>query len=229
LRESAIVTDHDEKEHPMIKTVVGSFDSATDATNAARELRAAGFMDNDVNVVANDAPNAGVATTTRADAATDAGASDHAASGATTGAIAGGAIGGATGLAVSLMGLAIPGIGAILAAGPIVAVLTGAGVGAVAGSLIGALTELGVDETEAGYYAEAVRRGAALVTVRADESRVDEVGHILSNQGAFDIEDRVVQWKSEGWTRYNPDAEPYSFDDIERDRTRHRDAQPPMG
>ena len=93
----------------MIKTVVGSFDSATDATNAAREFQTAGFMDNDVNLVANNARKAGIATTTRADAAMDAGASDDAARGAATGAIAGGAIGGAAGLAVSLMGLAIPG------------------------------------------------------------------------------------------------------------------------
>jgi hypothetical protein len=206
----------------MIKTLVGSFDSASDATNAAHELRAAGFMDNDVNVVANDARRAGVAATTRAAAATDAGVTDDAASGAATGAIAGGAIGGAAGLAVSLMGLAIPGIGAILAAGPIVAALTGAGAGAVAGGLIGALTDLGIDETQAEYYAEAVRRGAALVTVRADESRVDEVERILRNHGAFDIEDRVVQWKSEGWTRYNPNAAPYSFDEIERNRARYR-------
>ncbi len=213
----------------MIKTVVGSFDSATDAANAAREFQAAGFMDSDVNLVANNARKAGIATTTRADPVMDAGASDDAASGAATGAIAGGAIGGAAGLAVSLMGLAIPGIGAILAAGPIVAALTGAGAGAVAGGLIGALTDLGVDETQAEYYAEAVRRGAALVTVRADESRVEEVERILSDHGAFDIEDRVVEWKSEGWTRYNPDAEPYSIDDIERNRTRHRETPPPLG
>ena len=213
----------------MIKTLVGSFDSASDATNAAHELRAAGFMDDDVNVVANDARRTDVATPTRAEPAADVGMSDDAASGAATGAIAGGAIGGAAGLAVGLMGLAIPGIGAILAAGPIVAALTGAGAGAVAGGLIGALTDLGIDETQAEYYAEAVRRGAALVTVRADESRVDEVQRILRNHAAFDIEDRVVQWKSEGWTRYNPDSESHSFDEGERNRTRHREAQPPLG
>lgn len=215
----------------MIKTVVGSFDSVADATSAAGALRAAGFLESDVNVVANNAQRVSVDATTGTgvDTATNVRVGDDGSSGAATGAIAGGAIGGAAGLAVSLMGLAIPGVGAILAAGPIVAALTGAGAGAVAGGLIGALTDQGVDETVAEYYAEAVRRGAALVTIRADESRVDEAEGILRNHGAFDIEDRVVQWKSEGWTRYNPNAEPYSFDEIERNRARNRTPQPPLG
>ena len=213
----------------MIKTVVGSFDSVADAANAAVALRAEGFLDDDVNVVGNNAQRAAADATTGLDTARKVRVDDDASSGAATGAIAGGAIGGAAGLAVSLMGLAIPGVGAILAAGPIVAALTGAGAGAVAGSLIGALTDLGVDATVAEYYAEAVRRGAGLVTVRADESRVDEAERILRNHGAFDIEDRVVQWKSEGWTRHNPNAQPYSFDEIERNRARYRAPQPPLG
>lgn len=212
----------------MIKTVVGSFDGMTDAANAARGLRAAGFLEDDINVVANNAL-ASVAATADAATSPTVRVEDDAASGAATGAITGGALGGVAGLAFSLMGLAIPGIGPILAAGPIVAALTGAGAGAVAGGLIGALTDLGIDETAAEYYAEAVRRGAALVTVRVDESRVDEAERILRDHGAFDIEDRVVRWRSEGWTGYNRDAEPFSIDEIERNRTRYRASQPPLG
>ena len=197
----------------MIKTVVGSFDTVAEAASAARDLRAAGFLDSDVSVIANNAqrPVGGdvdVKTVT-----------DDKASGAATGIVAGGALGGAAGLAASLMGLAIPGIGPILAAGPIAAALAGAGAGAVAGGLIGGLTDLGVSETHAEYYAEAVRRGGALVTVRTDESRADEAERIVRRHGAYDIEDRVLQWKSSGWKGYNPSAEPFSFEEIERDRT----------
>src|SRR5215207_4033826 len=106
----------------MVKTVVGSFDSISEATAAARDLRAAGFLDSDVNVIANN---------TRA-VAPEGKAVEDTASGAATGIVAGGAIGGAAGLAAALMGLAIPGIGPILAAGPIAAALAGAGAGAVA-------------------------------------------------------------------------------------------------
>jgi len=201
----------------MVKTVVGSFDSIAEAAAAARDLRAAGFLENDVNVIANNQQRPYVeGDTTAARPVSDK------ASGAATGIVAGGALGGAAGLAASLMGLAIPGIGPILAAGPIAAALAGAGAGAVAGGLIGGLTDLGVSETHAEYYAEAVRRGGALVTVRADEVRADQAEQIIRRHGAFDIEDRAVQWKSSGWTGYNPQAEPFSFEEIERDRTLYR-------
>ena len=200
----------------MVKTVVGSFDSIADAAAAARDLRAAGFMENDVNVIANNQQSLG----REGDTATTTG--EKSASGAATGIVAGGALGGAAGLAASLMGLAIPGIGPILAAGPIAAALAGAGAGAVAGGLIGGLTDIGVSETHAEYYAEAVRRGGALVTVRADEARAEEAERIIRKHGAFDIEDRAVQWKSAGWTGYDPKAEPFTFEEIERDRTLYR-------
>jgi hypothetical protein len=200
----------------MIKSVVGSFDSISEAASAARDLRAAGFLDSDVNVVANNAQRpAGREGEPRT-------VVEDEASGAATGIVAGGALGGAAGLAAALMGLAIPGIGPILAAGPIAAALAGAGAGAVAGGLIGGLTDLGVSETHAEYYAEAVRRGGALVTVRTDGARADEAEAILRRHNAFDIEDRALQWKSAGWTGYNPKAEPYTFEEIERDRTQWR-------
>ena len=113
-------------------------------------------------------------------------------------------LGGAAGLVVGLMGLAIPGIGPIVAAGPIAAALAGAGVGAVAGGLIGGLTGVGVSEDDASYYAESVRRGGALVTVRADDSRADEAASLMRNHGAVDIERRVEQWKQEGWSPRDP-------------------------
>lgn len=208
----------------MVKTVVGSFDNVANATAAARELRAAGFTDSDVNVIANnvqhpdgtlDADAVGRRGEVEGDAA-------DAAGGAAKGMLAGGALGGAAGLAVSLLGLAVPGIGPILAAGPIAAALAGAGAGAVAGGLIGGLTDIGVDETEAEYYAEAVRRGSALVTVRVDDDRVEDVEDIISRHGAFDIDERAEQWRNAGWKGYDPAAEPYSFEEIERDRTQYR-------
>jgi hypothetical protein len=201
----------------MIKTVVGSFDTISHAAAAARELRAAGFIEGDVNIVANNVQGATPDT-----AVTNARAEDEEAHGAATGALAGGALGGAAGLAVSLMGLAVPGIGPILAAGPIAAALAGAGAGAIAGGLIGALADLGIPETEAEFYAEAVRRGAALVTVRTDLARTEEAEDIMRKGGAFDIEDRVLQWKSTGWTGYSPSATPYSYDEIQRDRGLYR-------
>ena len=138
----------------MIKTIVGSFDNVDDADRAYRDLRQAGFLDADLNLIVSNA------VTSDNVRATEVGESDT--GGAAKGAVAGGVLGGAAGLAVSLMGLAIPGIGPILAAGPIVAALAGAGAGAVAGGLIGSLTDIGVEKDEAELYAESVRRGGSL-------------------------------------------------------------------
>ena len=204
----------------MLKTVVGSFDTFEEASLVARDLRAEGFLDSDISIVANNAKGELLKDTT---ASTTERAAD-ATSGAATGAVTGGAIGGVAGLAISLMGLAIPGIGPIIAAGPIAAALAGAGAGAVAGGLIGGLTDLGVDKEDAQYYAESVRRGGALVTVRADETRADEASAVMRRHGAVDIESRVQQWKSTGWKGYDPEAQPFSYEDIERDRSTYRGA-----
>jgi len=197
----------------MVKTVIGSFDRVDDADRAIRALRGAGFLDSDINLVANDVRRGDTTEPTVRNVA------GETTSGAATGAVAGGALGGAAGLAASLMGLAIPGIGPILAAGPIVAALAGAGAGAVAGGLIGSLTELGVEKEHAEIYAEAVRRGGSLVTVRVDEARADEATSILRDAGAVDIDKRVEQWRSGGWSGFDPKAEPFTFDEIERNRT----------
>jgi len=138
-------------------------------------------------------------------------------SNAAAGAVTGGVVGGAAGLAASLMGLAIPGIGPIIAAGPIVSLLTGAGVGAVAGGLIGGLTDMGVSKPDAEYYAEAVRRGGALVTVRADDARAERAADIMRSHGAVDIERRAEQWRETGWTGFDENAQPYTRADLARE------------
>ena len=193
----------------MVKTIVGSFDSFNDAHQVANDLRAAGFLDSDISIVANNA-----AGEYREDTRVTTDNGSATAKGAVTGAV----VGGGAGLAASLAGLAIPGIGPIIAAGPIVATLAGAGTGAVAGGLIGGLVDLGVPENDAQYYAESVRRGGALVTVRADESRADEVAAILRERGAVDIEGRVERWRESGWERFDQEAQPYTVDEIRRDR-----------
>ena len=199
----------------MIKTVVGSFDTAGEADRAARDLRQAGFLESDINVVINNAQHGeeeSHATDTRTGAATK-------------GAVAGGVVGGVAAVAASLAGLAIPGIGPILAAGPIVAALAGAGAGAVAGGLIGALTEAGVDKNQAELYAESVRRGGSLVYLRTDESRAEEASRILRAAGAVDINQRAEEWRSSGWTGYDQAAKPLTYDEIQRERERYRSSE----
>lgn len=202
----------------MVKTIVGSFDTLEDATRASADLKNAGFLPSDINVVGNNVAGADITTPALAGGREEVNESSAVASGA----VAGGAIGGAAGIAISLMGLAVPGIGPILAAGALATALAGAGAGAVAGGLIGGLADMGVSEADAHIYAESVRRGGALVTVTVDESRSREAEGILRGSGAIDIAKRVQEWRKDGWTSYDADAAPFSLDQIERERTRYR-------
>jgi len=177
----------------MIKTVIGYFHRAQDADRATDNLRAIGFDDADINVVVSnvsqgDAEELPIVGDGRGPVA--------------RAAVAGGVLGGAAGLAVSLAGMAIPGIGPILSAGPILATLAAASAGAFAGGLIGRLNDLGIEKREAALYAEAVRRGGGtLVTLRTDESRADEASAVLRAAGAVDIGRRAEDWGATGSLR----------------------------
>ena len=174
-----------------MKTIVGLFDSFSDADGVVRELERAGYEQGEVSVVAHESAHGRTATTTTT--------GRGAAGGAGSGAMIGGVTGGMAGLIASLAGLAIPGVGPVLAAGPLVAALTGAGVGAVAGGLVGALTTAGVPQAHARYYEEGVRRGGTLVTVSASDADADEVMDVMNRHNPVDIEDRATQWRDTGF------------------------------
>jgi hypothetical protein len=85
--------------------------------------------------------------------------------------------------------LAIPGIGPILAVGPLAAGIMGAGLGAAAGGIAGALKSHGVPEAEAAKYSSAVQRGGVLVSVHAHDTEVDQAADILEESGAINVEE----------------------------------------
>jgi hypothetical protein len=196
-------------------TITALYDYREDAQNALRELVDMGIPREDVSLVASDAAGEYARYHGR-----DFPAESDTAEGAATGAV----IGGLGGLVVGLAALAIPGIGPVIAAGPLASALIaggiGAGVGAVAGGLVGALVDLGLSEEEAGYYAEGVRRGGTLLTVTTTENMSNRVMDVLDRHNAVDIEERATAWREAGWTTYDPNARPYEVDEIERERTR---------
>jgi uncharacterized membrane protein len=199
----------------MTTTLSALYDNATDAQNAVRDLVNNGFSREHISVVASDA--AGEYAQYEGETTPESETLD----GAGTGAV----LGGMAGLVVGLAALAIPGVGPVLAAGPIASALLaagiGAGVGAAAGGLIGALVDMGVDEEQATYYAEGVRRGGTLITVQTEDHRVDEAMDILDSYDPIDLEERVSQWEEYGWEGYDPNADPYTVEEIERERERY--------
>lgn len=182
--------------------VVGVFSQPEEARDAILHLREAGLPDDSISMVMR---SPGEQTEHTSNIAADAGI--------------GAAAGGLGGILLSFAAMAVPGVGMVMAAGPLLAALGGAGIGAVAGGLIGALTDIGVPEEEAHFYAEGVRRGDAVVTVRAHNStEADRARSIMNENGATDIAARVSSWRQRGWTAHNPGNEPLSEDEIRRDR-----------
>jgi len=100
------------------------------------------------------------------------------------GALTGGAIGGIAGLLAGAGALLIPGVGPIIAAGPLAAFLTGI----VGGGLVGGLVDFGIPEERGRHYEERVKRGDILVTLKATEDETSKVSSVLKRFGAEDVE-----------------------------------------
>jgi uncharacterized membrane protein len=180
----------------MAITVLGVFNSQTDAENAIDDLKEHGYNPKDLSIVMKDnAAAREVADNTGANVA----------SGAISGATTGGVVGAIAGLLIGIGAITIPGIGALLIAGPLATALgltgaaattvSGAATGALAGGLIGALTGLGVPREDAQVYEERVRSGAILLAVPARASHEDEVREILDDNAAEQV--RVVNMRGE--------------------------------
>lgn len=169
------------------ETVVGVFETTTQAQRAIEALKAAGFRGEDIGILMQNKEGAKALA---ADTGTEAG------EGAATGAATGGLLGGLAGLLVGIGALAIPGIGPVLAAGPLVAALgpvvgataTGAALGAGTGALAGALIGLGIPDQEAHIYEERFNQGRILVTVKSGAGRYGEAESILRKAGAEAID-----------------------------------------
>jgi hypothetical protein len=194
------------------RTVTGLYDSYDAAAQTVRDLEAAQVPDADISMVAHrsethDAPG---------DAA------HGAASGAGTGTSAGAAIGGGAGLLAGLGMLAIPGVGPVVAAGWLVATavgaVAGAAAGGVTGGLIGSLTSAGVTKEHASFYAEAVRRGGALVTARVDERLFATAEAIMQRHGRIDPAMREKAYRDGGWSEFDETSVPYTPADVARER-----------
>jgi len=182
-----------------MRTVVGTYDNIQTAYNVANDLISAGFSRSDISVVASDPKNEYAAYTD--DRFVDPG--DDVAKGVGIGA----ALGGLGGLLVSLGALAIPGVGPVIAAGPLLAVLTGAGVGAVTGGIVGALVDLGIPDEDAHIYSEGLRRGNVLVVAQVPDASAEAVTRIMERQGLVDIRREADTWRASGWKSFDPNRD----------------------
>lgn len=159
--------------------VFGIYRTIGQAEDTVNRLVAAGFANDDISVLLPDNQS------TRNFAHKK---DTKAPEGTATGVTAGGAIGGALGLLAGIGALAIPGVGPLIAAGPIMGALAGVGVGGAIGGLIGALVGMGIPEYEAKRYEGRVKEGGILLSAHCDTSEeIDRAKEILKQTGAEDI------------------------------------------
>jgi hypothetical protein len=175
------------------RRITSFFNTYDEAAKAVQRLEVARIPGFEISLVSN---NANDAHSHHAARAYDDETADHDFAGA--GAAAGTIAGGGAGLLAGLGTVAVPGLGPVIAAGWLVSTLVGAGAGAALGGFMGALADAGLSDEDAQAYADGVRQGGALVTVRVDEADMDRVVDILDDEGRIEPGRAERDWRSEG-------------------------------
>jgi hypothetical protein len=205
----------------MMVTICRLYDSYTDADRVILRLEAAGVLPSETSVVSNNSDAWYRATkTASADPVQRDGATGNAI-GKIEGAAVGAAIGATAATAASFITmLAIPGVGSVVGAGWLAAILGSMAVGGVTGGLLGALTNAGISEEDAQVLVEGVRRGGTLVTTRVPQADAPRVEAIM-NRAAVNLGERGDVYRKSGWQSFDPTAMPYTADQVRGERSLH--------
>ncbi len=157
----------------MDKRIIGYFEDNGQAEQALRELKQKGF--NEISILGNEKGGQ--------EGGRGRNNSTSFAGNLSNGTMTGGALGGLAGLALGAGALFIPGIGPILALGPIAAGLGGA----LTGGIAGALVDYGIPQDRSDFYEAKIKEGNTIMVLKADESKTDEVAKIMRDHGAKDV------------------------------------------
>jgi hypothetical protein len=163
-------------------SVFGIYADRSSVEEAVEALRASGFRGTDISVLFQE--NQGTKDFAHEK-------NTKAPEGATAGGIAGGISGGVLGWLTGIGALAIPGLGPLIAAGPIVAALAGVGAVGAVGGVIGALAGMGVPEYEAQRFEGRIKQGGILMSVHCDnDDWVKRAKEILKQSGAEGVDSK---------------------------------------
>jgi hypothetical protein len=143
---------------PKNQSVFGVYPTRNHLEAAVRVFKDSGFSSADISVLLQDNADKELVTENNTKAP----------EGAAVGAGSGAAVGGAMGWLVGIGALALPGIGPIIAAGPIVGALVGIGVGGALGGFAGALVGVGISEDQIVKYEGRLRTGGILMAVHCE-------------------------------------------------------------
>ena len=161
------------------QAIFGIYRDRAGVEAAVNALKDAGFANTDVAILMPESIGTSELTTEK---------STKAPEGAAAGAGSGFLLGGALGWFAGVGALAIPGVGPLIAAGPILAALAGAGVGSAVGGVTGGLIGMGIPEFEAKKYEGRIAQGNILLSVHCETSeQCANARHVLERTGAEDI------------------------------------------
>ena len=153
------------------QTIIGVFESRSSAEKAVGTLRQQGFSNEEINIISKKHSQDHEGDTELVD--------DDIMDGTLTG----GTIGGIGGLLLGAGALMIPGVGPILAVGPIAAAVGGA----IAGGITGGLIDWGIPSEDSKRYEQEVVHGSILAIIRTDAMKTDSVAQILRQNGAKEV------------------------------------------
>jgi hypothetical protein len=144
----------------MTKIVTALFERTSDGRATVAGLEAIGVPPGEISFISNQRDDAPATAEVAEDAGTGAGI------------------------------VALPGIGPVVAGGWLVATAigaaTGAAVGGAAGGIVGALAETGEADGSTGFYADGLRNGGTVVSVRIDEALLSQAADIFARNRAVD-------------------------------------------
>jgi hypothetical protein len=202
----------------MLITICRLYDSYGDADRVVLMLAAAGLPPSETSVISNNSDTwYGAVKTANVVPLRKDGASREAGS-KLEGAAIGAAIGAAAASPITM--LAIPGVGAVVGAGWLAALLASMAVGGAAGGLMGALTNAGISEEDAQVMVEGVRRGGTLVAARVPQSGLPRMEAIM-DRTAVKLDERRDIYRKSGWQSFDPNAVPYTADQVRCERALH--------
>src|SRR6195256_470291 len=205
----------------MLITICRLYDSYTDANRVVLMLEAAGLPPSETSVISNNSDTWYSAPKTANVVPLRKGSASRESDGKVEGAAIGAAIGATAAIAASLVTmLAIPGVGAVVGAGWLAAVLGSMAIGGVTGGLLGALTNAGIHEEDAQVFVEGVRRGGTLVAARVPQAELPRT-EAMMNQSAVNLEERRDLYRKSGWQSFDPNAVPYTADQVRSERALH--------
>jgi hypothetical protein len=194
----------------MTEVLLATYENIETANDVVNELVEAGFPHRDIGLAVHD--STGDYSRYLEDRT------------GTTGAKIGAVMGSLVGALTGLLAITVPGVGPVITGGILAALggaAAGSGVGAATGLATGGLVSFlmdtfGVSEEEAGYYAETLRRGGALVAVKAKAADIDpdRAEKILQGHNPIDIDRRMHQWRQQGWEGFDPMVDPFTAAEI---------------